>query len=48
VYEKLFGYLKAPIQRVNLPDTPAPASRSLESVYYITAETIINAIKKIV
>jgi len=48
VYEKLFGHLKAPIQRVNLPDTPAPASRSLESVYYITKDDIINAIKKIV
>jgi len=46
VAEKAFSYLRAPIQRVNLPDTPAPASSSLESAYYINKDDIINAIKQ--
>lgn len=45
VNEALFGSLKAPVVRVNLPDAPAPASRTLESEYYITKEKIINAVK---
>jgi len=43
----IFGSLKAPIIRVSLPDTPAPASSALEKVYYPNAERIILAIKKI-
>jgi len=46
VAEKAFTYLKSPINRVNLPDTPAPASSSLESAYYINKDDIINAIKQ--
>lgn len=45
VVENLFDYLKAPIIRVALPDTPAPASSSLEEEYYINEMYIINAIK---
>ena len=45
VNEKLFGNLKASVFRLNLPDAPAPASRTLESEYYITKEKIINAVK---
>ena len=48
VAEKAFEYLKAPIMRVSLPDTPAPASSVLEKVYYPTAENIISAVKKLV
>lgn len=44
IYENLFKKLKAPINRVNLPDAPAPASRSLESEYYIKNDQIIKAI----
>jgi len=39
--------LRAPIIRVSLPDTPAPASLALEQVYYPKAEKIIQAVKKI-
>ncbi|MCK4388242.1 MAG: alpha-ketoacid dehydrogenase subunit beta [Dehalococcoidia bacterium] len=44
----IFKWLKAPIMRVSLPDTPAPASSALEEVYYPKAKDIILAIKKIV
>lgn len=47
VSEKLFGNLKAPVLRVNLPDSPAPASRSLESEYYITKDKIVSHVKSI-
>ncbi len=43
--EKVFDYLKAPITRVSLPDTPAPASPVLEEVYYPGANSIIRAVK---
>jgi pyruvate/2-oxoglutarate/acetoin dehydrogenase E1 component len=44
----IFKRLKAPIMRVSLPDTPAPASCALEEVYYPKAKDIISAIKRIV
>lgn len=47
VSEELFGILKSPVCRVNLPDAPAPASRTLESEYYITKDKIIDAVNKI-
>jgi len=45
VNENFFGSLKAPVLRINLPDAPAPASRSLESLYYITNEMIVDGVK---
>jgi pyruvate/2-oxoglutarate/acetoin dehydrogenase E1 component len=39
--------LKAPIMRVSLPDTPAPASCALETVYYPTDKDIISSVKKL-
>lgn len=48
VNEALFGSLKAPVVRVNLPDAPAPASRTLESEYYITKEKIMNAVRSVI
>ena len=45
VAEKAFGDLKAPIIRVSLPNTPAPASSTLEKVYYPRADDIILAVK---
>lgn len=48
VTENIFEYLKAPIKRVALPDTPAPASRTLEEAYYPSEKEIIAAVKEIV
>lgn len=47
VVEEAFSFLKAPVARVALPDCPAPASRSLEAVYYPRAVNIVDAIRKI-
>jgi pyruvate/2-oxoglutarate/acetoin dehydrogenase E1 component len=47
IFEEAFSSLKAPVVRVTLPDTPAPASRILEEVYYPTAESIIEAVQKV-
>jgi len=47
VAEKLFEYLKAPIMRISLPDTPAPASSRLEEAYYPKAKTMIAAVTKL-
>jgi pyruvate dehydrogenase E1 component beta subunit len=41
----IFKQLKAPIMRVLLPDTPAPASSALEKVYYKKAEDMVLAVK---
>ncbi|MBN1185464.1 MAG: alpha-ketoacid dehydrogenase subunit beta [Bacteroidales bacterium] len=48
VNELIFGSLKAPVVRINLPDAPAPASSVLEAEYYISNEIIIDAVKNIV
>ena len=45
VSENIFEYLTAPIMRVSLPDTPAPASSILEEAYYPKAKNIIYAVK---
>lgn len=47
VSENGFKYLKAPIRRVTLPDTPAPASLVLEKEYYQYHRGIIRAIKEV-
>jgi acetoin:2,6-dichlorophenolindophenol oxidoreductase subunit beta len=44
VAEKAFEYLKAPVKRLTLPDVPAPSSRALEEIYYLTYEHIIAAV----
>jgi pyruvate/2-oxoglutarate/acetoin dehydrogenase E1 component len=44
---KLFSQLKSPIMRVSLPDTPAPASCSLENRYYPNEKNIISTVKKL-
>jgi pyruvate dehydrogenase E1 component beta subunit len=43
----IFKQLKAPIMRVSLPDTPAPASSALEKVYYKKAGDIVSTVKKL-
>ncbi len=45
--EKAFSYLKAPVKRVSLPDTPAPASAALEKAYYPDADKITSAVRDI-
>ena len=42
-----FGFLKAPIQRVALPDAPAPAAQALERAYYPTADQILAAAERV-
>lgn len=46
--ENVFDYLKAPITRVTLPDTPAPASRVLEEDYYPHNQTIVDAVLRLI
>ncbi len=48
VSEKGFKYLKAPIQRITLPDSPAPASCVLEKKYYPDANNIKAAIRDLI
>ena len=45
--EQCFQYLKAPIIRITLPDTPAPASRILEEIYYPSSNTILVKIREL-
>lgn len=45
--ERSFSDLKAPVLRVALPDIPAPASRSLEEVYYPRSKDIHAAVKRL-
>ena len=44
---KLATKLKRPIMRITLPDTPAPASCSLENVYYPDDKDIVSTVKKL-
>ena len=48
VFEEAFEHMKKPVVRVTLPDIPAPASRTLETVYYPTAKTIVQAVRKLI
>ncbi len=43
-----FGKLLAPVERVALPDAPAPTSRTEEAAYYPRAAEIVRAAKKAV
>lgn len=47
VAEELFHALKAPIQRVCLPDIPAPTSKAMEEIYYIGANDIVAVVEKL-
>ncbi len=38
-----YGWLKAPVRRVTVPDCPAPVSRPLEEAYHPTPMTIVQA-----
>ena len=41
---ELHSYLKHPIIRIGLPNTPAPCARTLEEVYYPRAKTVVSAV----
>ena len=45
IVENAPGLLKAPLKRVNFPDTPTPCSPVLEDAYYPNAATIKDAIR---
>jgi len=47
VAEKAFHWLKAPVARVALPDSPTPAGFTLEQFYYPTAEKIAWEMKRL-
>lgn len=47
VVEKAFNYLKAPVTRIGLPDSPTPSAKVLEDVFYPSANTLQQAITKI-
>jgi pyruvate dehydrogenase E1 component beta subunit len=47
VMEHGFRYLKAPVQRVTLPDCPAPASRTLEKGFYPSKDDIVRRAQEI-
>lgn len=42
--EKAFGALKAPVRRIALANTPAPASHVLEQAFYPRASTLADAV----
>ena len=45
VVSQVFDRLKAPIQRLCLPDAPAPTSSALEEAYYLKASQIVSAVQ---
>lgn len=47
VSENIFKSLKAPIKRVTLSDTPAPASSALEKFYYPDQYDIVKVVKNL-
>jgi pyruvate/2-oxoglutarate/acetoin dehydrogenase E1 component len=47
IVENAFDYLKQPVVRVGLPDTPAPAARTLEEAYYPRSRNLVEAVKSL-
>jgi len=47
VFEEAFEYMKSSPARLTLPDAPAPASSSLEKVYYPSTQSIVEAVRKV-
>ena len=46
VAEKAFSYLKAPVIRIGLPDSPAPSTKVLEEVFYPSANSLQKSITR--
>ena len=47
VSSEAFGFLKAPVVRVALPDAPAPTSRTQEKAYYRDSRDIVAAARRL-
>lgn len=47
ISEQLFGQLRAPVLRVAAPNTPVPFAKNLETLFVPTAETIVDACKRV-
>ena len=47
VAQQGFQYLKSPIERITLPECPAPTSKNLEDAYYPDKSDIVSAIRKL-
>lgn len=47
IYDHCFAYLKQPVKTLTLPDVPAPASKSLEAVYYKKSGDVCHLVKKL-
>ena len=45
--EQCWGRLEAPVRRVALPDTPAPAARTQEQAYYAGAREVVGEIERL-
>jgi len=48
ICDQAFDRLKAPIQRVCLPDVPAPANERMEQSYYLDDSDIVAAARRVV
>lgn len=48
VSRELFRKLRAPVERVALPDLPAPTSESQEKAYYPRAQTIVRCCQNLI
>lgn len=46
--QRNFADLKAPVQRIALPDTPAPASKAMEAGYYPSVRSIVAAVEALI
>jgi pyruvate dehydrogenase E1 component beta subunit len=46
IAREAFAMLEAPVERVALPDTPAPTSRAEEMAYYPSAGDIVRAVRR--
>jgi pyruvate dehydrogenase E1 component beta subunit len=46
IAESCWHHLKAPVRRVALPDTPAPAARTQEDWYYLSPQRIVEEIDR--
>ena len=47
VAEKAFEYLKAPVVRIGIPNSPAPSSKVLEDAFYPSADSLQKTITKL-
>lgn len=43
IHEGAYGFLKAPVQRIGLPDVPTPSSYALENEFYKGRDDIVQA-----